>query len=134
MEYKCLVNKCKVHVFNRNSSNFWNINWGGCYNKNMENDYMDIQLCDSGYIFNYLAGYLSWINSECTVVLIQKPAYSHCIQYGHRYIYIICFSLLVLSLKLFKKSCLSSWPSSRQVRHNQCSIWVLPASSIINLQ
>ena len=64
---------------------------------------MYIQLRDSGDIFNYLAGYLNCIYPECTVVLIHKPAYSHCIQCKHRYFYIICFSLLVLSLKLFKK-------------------------------
>ena len=67
---------------------------------------MDIQLCDSGDIFNYLAGYLSRINPECTVVLIHKPAYSHCIHYKHWHIYILCFSLLVLSLRLFYRSCL----------------------------
>ena len=90
---------------------------------------MYIQLYDSGNILNYLGGYLSCINSECTVVLIHKPAYSHCIQYKHWYIYILCFSLLVLSLRLFNRSCLPPLPSSRQVRHNHCSI--LPASSVI---
>jgi len=67
---------------------------------------MYIQLCDSGDIFNYLAGYLTCINPECTVVLTHKPAYSHCIQCKCWRIYILCFSLLVLSLRLFYTCCL----------------------------